>query len=814
MDRLWLDMRFILRRMRLRPLVPILIVVILSSGVGAATAVFAVVDAVLIRALPFDQARFVALGKRAAEGYTTPWSYLDYVDIRGGVQGFQELVAYNPFQTVNLRIGSEAQNVKAVKSSWNFFDALELPMALGRTYAQSSKVNPLNEETLDERVLVISNEVWREQFASDREVIGKIVDVDGVPYTVIGVLEEGARFPLGLHNAVYFPDPYSDPVRSERHSHWFEVFGSLKRGVTQVAINAEVVSVVSKVTGDVSTQGEQVAIPLAALIGSSRGSSLEIAMFAAFVLLSLACINASGLLLAQGAGRGREIAIRIALGIQRTQIVRISILESVTYAVLVSSVASVVAAILLEVSNGFIREIFTRGSDVRFNKVVFAFSMVITMVTCLVAGALTAIRSAQISPQSALKSGGSPYQLGRNKRLHGILLVCQVSVSLFLLVTASALVRNLVKILSVQICPDPQSILTIGVNIPPRGTNNSNLVTTFYDPLLEKIQNQPGVKATGMIDMLPIMEFGRNGTIEVVGGVSEDSGREPVAEFRSVSEGYFEVFGIHALEGRTFSSKYDRAGNMAHSIVVNEAFARKFLPRDGDALNSRLNDSVDPTSRSVIVGVVNNIRQNVFQKPLPEIDRLVSQQSANDPLHILNHMHIVARTSVDPRVAWRPIRDLILRMDSSISIEPPRTMADIISDALVYERSMSILFASLSGCAILICLVGVYGIVHHDVEMRTKELSVRLALGAPRVSVAWSVLSRATVLLITGIFIGWVLVMFADQLLRSVVVIGAPHDLTFYAILTIMFLSVGGCAATLPIGRVMLLEPHKTLSAE
>jgi putative ABC transport system permease protein len=806
------DLRFALRQFLRAPGFAFTIVFTLALGIGSATAVFSVIDATLLRPLPFaNQDRLVFPDTKARAGYTQPWSWLSYGDARAQLKTFQALAGYSDFFKINLESPSGPVSLQAIKGTDNFFDVFGVKPILGRTFL------PGEDQPGKDDVAVLSHTVWLQDFGGQRDVLGKIVRLDGVPYTVIGVMPESFRFPLSARNAIYTPIHAPQNWREHRGSHWMRTVGLLKPGITREQAQADFL----RVLADLGRQypdtdlGRTVSvIPLQKqVVGQTNGPLLTL-LFAVLALLSIACVNVAGLLLARGVKREREIALRAAIGAGRARLIRQMITES-----LVLSTAGLVAGVLLSwallsAMRVFLVESVARGQDVSLNFKVLLAAVLLSGFTSLAASLAPALRLSGTDPNKALRAGGSAGTGPGQHRVRSAFVITQVAFSLVLLVVSGLLLRNLHDLLNTNLGFDPAHILTTTIALSPGNYENRDPLVTLYQPLLDRVSHLPGVQAAGLINMIPVESFGSNEDVHINGQPPYPPEQMMLAEVRLVSPGYFDAMGIRSTGGRMLSPAIDTPDHKSSSIVVNEAFRRKFFPAGGNLVGARLDDSDKPEEKSAIIGTVSNVRQNLYEPPLAEMDFLIDQITPKDRLGNLGVMSLVIRASGDPQQLAVPIREALHGIDPTIPFQTPQTMASVVSETLVFERMQNLLFSIFTGLALLLTLVGLYGLTTHEVELRTRDIGIRMALGSTRVQVVRQILTRVSLLLVAGVTVGWLITLAAQKALSSVIEIHPAKDAWLLTALTASLVVIGIAAALWPARRAASISPSEALRTE
>ena len=812
MEQIMQDVRYALRQLRRSPAFSFVIVLTLSLGIGSAAAVFSVIDAVMLRPLPFaNQDRLVFPDTTAREGYEQPWSYLSYVDARPELKTFEALAGYSEFGKVNLEGPSGPIALQAVKGTDNFFDIFGVKPLLGRTY------RPGEDQPGRDDIAVLSNEVWKTQFGGQADVVGKVVRMDGLPYTIIGVMPAGFRFPLSVRNAIYTPLHPDPRWKNSRGSHWMRTVGLLKPGVSREQAQADF----SRVLTDLgraypdTDQGRTVkVVPLRVQVNGKTDGPLKTLLFAVLALLAIACVNVAGLLLARGVKREREIALRAAVGAGRMRLIRQMVTESLVLSLAGLAGGIAVSWALLATMRTFLVEGFARGADVQMNLSVLGAAVLFSAVTSVVASLAPALRLSGTDPNRALRAGGSAGTGIGQHRLRSSFVITQVALSLVLLVISGLLLKNLQSLLKADLGFDPKTILTLDISLSPGVYEHRDPLSAFYQPLLERVAQLPGVTGVGVVNMLPVRDWGSNSDIHIAGQPPYPPNQEMLAEDRFVSAGYFQAMGIPLVRGRMLSPALDTPDHPAGSIVVNEAFRRKFFLSGGDPVGARLDDNGKAEEKTNIVGVVGNVRQNLYRPPLAEMDWLIDELPLKDRLGYLANMSLMIHSTGDLAALSGSLRGIVHDIDPTVPFKTPETMTEIVSESVVFERMENWLFGIFAAFALLLASVGLYGLIQHEVELRTREIGIRMALGSSRVRILLQVMRRVALLMVAGVSIGWVLTLALRRVMTAVVVIHAAHDTLLLAGVTALLVTVGLLASLAPARRASSIDPMQTLRSE
>jgi predicted permease len=822
----WADVRFAIRQLRKSPGFAIAAVLALSMGIGAASAIFSVIETVLLRPLPFDhQERLVYPYMKARTGGSTPSSVPTYYDERTQLTAFDAMAGYSTLDRINLELpnlessgASGAVNsisLPAVKTTDNFFDVFGVAPILGRTFLPGEDV-PAKDD-----VAVLSYEVWKTNFAGDRNVVGRVVHLDGNPYTVVGVMPAGFRFPMYSRTAIYTPLHAPANWRTARGFHWMRTVGRMKAGVTLQQAQADITRVMANLGKAYPEQeGGHTAtlIPLAAEVngfGSDQvrpmSGPVRILALAVMALLGIACVNVAGLLLARGVKREREMALRAAVGAGRKRLIRQMVNESLVLAAAGLAGGLALSWGLLKAMNVFLVAAVARGADVHLNWKVVALAAGASVLTTVGAALAPALRLSGADPNGALRAGASGAGTGRAQhRLRSGFVITQVALSLVLLMVAGLLLRNLQSMLKTDVGFDAKRTLSVAISLSRGRYEKRDPLAEFYQPLLERVGRLPGVRAAGLIDVLPVAEWGDGYEIHITGQPPYPTNAAMGAETRNVSAGYFAAMGIELKRGRLLSPALDRPEILSSKFVINEAFRRKFFTDGGDPVGAHIDDDPKPESKSEIVGVVSDIRQDLQSAPMPEMDWLIDAIPAPRRLDSLRNMFLVVRTSDDAKTAIASVRDAMRSVDPTVPFRAA-TMDDTVSEQLIMERMESWLFGIFAGFALLLAVIGLYGLVSHEVQLETRETGIRMALGATRAAVLGRVMRRVAVLMILGTASGWVLALALNKVLASVVELHAARDLGLLAGMSLGLAAIGILTSIAPARLAASIDPMQAL---
>lgn len=808
METIQQDLRYALRQMRRAPGFTLMTVLTLALGVGAATAVFSVMDAMLIRPLPYDHPeRILATITKSASGYNQPFSNPDFQDLRNSVSSLEALAGYET-GPANLELPSGAVLLDEILGSDNYFQVFGVKPLLGRTFVRGEDQAGHND------IAVLSYDVWQNRFNRDPGVVGRAIGLDGHPTVIVGVMPAGFRFPLWTKEAIYTPFHNERKTwATNRGSHWMRSIARLKPGTTRQQAEAEFQAKMADLARvfpdtDAGRKGSFQSLS-ASIVGETEGS-LWALTGAVCALLLIACVNVAGLLLARAVKREREVALRAAVGASRVRLLRQIGTEALLLAACSSVTGVALAYALLAAMRTYLITALARGAEVHLNLPVLLGAVCFAFLTSMAASLLPALKLAFLEPNRVLKAGGNAGTRRGQNRLRAGFIVAQVTLSLVLLVVASLLLQTISRARNVELGFDAPHILALELDLSPGRYVNRDPVATFFTPFLEQVRHLPGVQGAGVISIVPVQQWGSNMDINIVGRPPYADNVEMLAETRIVSAGYFEAMGIHLTEGRQLSDSLDRFTEAHPGGVVNEAFRRKFFSSGGSPVGAQIADS----EKTGIVGVMSSVRQNLAVPPMAELDWLMNSIPLKERIDNLRATSLLIRSSGDPKQLIPGIREALHDADPTVPMREAETMTEIMGDQLVMQRMEVWLFGVFAGIAVLLAMAGLYGLVSHEVETGTRDIGVRMALGSSRIRVMRTVLQRVSLLVSGGALLGLTLTYATRKVFASVVELQSGRDGLLLGALALLLCLLGVAAAILPARRAASVEPMQALRSE
>jgi putative ABC transport system permease protein len=803
------DSRSALRQLRNKPVFALTAVLTLALGIGATAAMFSVIDAVVLRPFPYRNVdRIVVVQTNDPSGSQTVSSWPAYLDMRKLNGSFQALAAYEDYWGMTLSTGKQSRYLQVTQGSDNFFDVFGVRPILGRTFLSGEDQPGKND------LVVLSYEVWRQDFNADPQVVNKTVHLDGQPYAVIGVMPAGFRFSSRASNALYIPMHVRPSWVNARDTNWLMTVGRMKSGITVEQAQADVAHVMQQIGQQypATDKGRSATvIPLTTALHGNELSEITVMAGAVLAVLLIACANVAGLLLARGIAREREMSLRVAIGAARSRLVRQLLVENALLGIMGAGAGLLLAGFLLTAMKVFLAHAFMRGNNIHLNVYVMALTLCAGIFSSIGAGLIPAWRAAKTAPNHALKSGTTTGTSRKQHEIRASFVVVQIALSLILVVFSGLLLLSLHGMLQADLGFNPQHLLALQINIPSGGLKG-HFVKSLLEPLEQHAQAVPGVIAAGFIDEMPIVGYGSAWSKHIVGQPPDPPDRERFSETRSVSAGYFSALGVPVVRGRNFGPQ--DTPNSQPVAIVNEAWVKEFLPTGEDPLAQAFQNRPGLPNRA-IVGVARDVRQSAREKARPEIDFPFSQLSQELQKDVGSfNVTFFVRTAVPTMSVVPQLRETMRDLAPAIAFQTPVTIGEVLDDTLVTNRMESWLFGIFAGIAVLLAVIGIYGLLMQEVTSRIRDIGVRMALGATRSKIAQTVLARISLLTGIGLGVGVLLTILLRRVVSSALLIQYKGESIVIAALVMMMAFVGLLAALLPARRAAKVDPMVALRYE
>ena len=816
MDTLRQDIRYAARKLIRTPGFTLIAVVTLALAIGATTAVFSIVNGVLLKPLPFRDANdVVVVGSTNRDGKLQSLSAPDFIDYRDRTRSFVGMAAVQAGNSANLSVsGAAPVRLNSAAVGARFFELLGIPMRLGRGFAANE------DQTGAERVAVISEKLWRSTFSADVAVLGRVISINGQDYKVIGVAPSSLTYPRqpDLWTPFQFEPWMIDP--ENRGAHFLGAIGRIKTGVTFDVAKR-----------DMRTIGEQLRVQYprsntnfggsierieTTLVGDVRPVLFTLLGATGFVLL-IACANVANLLLVRAAGRETEIAVRTALGAGRGRIVRQLITESVMLSVLGAVLGAALASWAVEGIVAFGPRGLPRLDDIAVDGRVLLFCAGLAIVTGIVFGLVPAIHAARAELGQMLKDAvrGSSSKRGA-QRTRSALVITEMALAVVLLVGAGLLIRSFANLLRVNPGFRPEHVVSFDVSLPSVKYPNDRDVRAFTNSVRDRLSTLPGTQSVAVAFSRPMEPHAMRTSFDIDGRPPMSEDKRMLTEVHPVSWNFFANMGIPVARGRAFTPQEENFGT-PQVVVVSESFAKKYFPNQ-NPIGQRItlgitHDTVadkksEVTARGEIIGIVGDVKQRGLAS---EVFPTTYVGWGTFPI---SDLAFLVRSNADVAALSAAIRETVLAIDPSMPVYELRTMEDVVSESVAQPRFYTTLLSAFGGLALLLAALGIYGVISYSVAQRTRELGIRIALGATHDRVLRLVLSQGIGLSVFGVAIGIAGALWLVHLLATLLYgVQATDTLTFASVAAVL-IGVASLASYLPARRAARVDPVIAMRAD
>ncbi|HKV39771.1 MAG TPA: ABC transporter permease [Blastocatellia bacterium] len=807
------DIRYALRIMIKSPVFTGVAVVALALGIGSATAIFSVINAVLLKPLQFKEpSRLVQIwGKFDKQGLPQNWiSEPELWDLKQQTRSFEDLAGFTA-GGANLTGSGDPVRVNSALVNASFFRLLGIQAAKGRTFYEEEDRPGANTE------VILSDSLWKSRFAGDPGIVGRAVTLSGQSFTVVGIMPQGFDYPA--KSDLWEPLALDAAKPGARGSHYLEVLGRLRPGLTLQQASSDLAGVATVLLGRYpdnyggNSGWGMYAIPLKTqMVGDVRPAMLVLLGAVTFLLL-IACANVANLLLVRATVREKEIAIRAALGAGRRRLVKQLLTESVMLALAGGAIGFALAYAAVKAFVAFGPKDLPRLDEVAVNWPVLIAALGLSLATGLVFGVFPALHLSRPDLHRSLKEGGRT-QAGGRSGMTSALVVSEGALALILLVGAGLMMKSFRRLLEVPLGFTSDHLLTFRITLPPRTYPDGTKLQTFYDSLLEKVRRIPGVETAGAVSQLPLSGAYSSGTTIVEDtsagpGLARVMGLYPMleADRREVTPGYFESMHIPLKEGRMFTpADNDLAPKV---VIIDEKFARTFWPK-ADPLGKRVltGGSREKPEWGTIVGVAGHVRHYGLEKEGREQLYFPFDQKTS------NTMYLTLRTSGDPDSVVGAARSAVMELDRGEPIYQVKSMDELLAGSIAQPRLYLALFVAFAAVALVLAAVGIYGMMSYAVTQRTNEIGVRMALGATAMDVVRLVTFRGLLLTGGGLVIGLAGSFGLTRLMVSLLYAVSPTDPATFVLISLLLGVVAIAACVIPARRATRVDPLAALRYE
>ena len=809
------DFRFGLRILLRNPGFTLAAIVVLALGIGANTAIFSIVNAVLLRPLPYEDSSRIMQVWHVPPAKSFPGmsffsvSPANYLDWQSQNQSFEKMAAYG-FESFNVGGGERPEAIRGSAVAPGFFSILRVLPVLGRTFsAEEDRPGQGN-------VVILGNGLWRDHFASDPNIVGRNVLLNGQTYAVIGVMPPKFKFPDWAD--LWVPLAWSNERRAVRGNHNYLVIGRLKPKVSVQQAKADLSAISTRLEQQYPEDDKgwgATVLPLREqLVGDVRPALLVLLGAVAFVLL-IACANVANLVLAKTLSRKKEIAVRTALGASRATVLRQILVETLILSIAGGALGLFLARFGITLIEKFLADQLPSSVEIALDAQVLAFTVFLALFAGILAGLLPAVRFTRTDVCEALKQGqsrGSSDSSGNKTR--SLLVVSEVALSLLLLIGAGLMLRTLLQLSSVRPGFDPNNVLTAALPVPQARFSTPAAQIRFCDQILQQLRATPGVLSAGLIDSLPLDGGGSHQPVAMEGQPVVPMADQPEIDVRVISPGYLQSMRIPLLRGRNLNDA-DVAGRPA-VVLVSESVAKRFWPNE-NPVGKHVTLTFFPDAVRQVVGVVGDVKQDSLDqsRPVETLYWPFSQVSVPPSESWRSFgMSLAVRTGADPASAISAVTSAVHRVDPEMPVVHAVTMENLLSTSLSPQRFNLLLLGAFAALALILAAVGIYGVLSYTVRRRVREIGIRMALGASHSDVLRMVVIDGMKPILLGVVPGLAAALALSRVVASLIFgVRATDPLTFAAV-ALLLVAVGFLATILPAYRATRVEPVRILREE
>jgi predicted permease len=807
LESIGMDVRYAFRRLAKSPGFSIAAILTLALGIGATTAIFSAAYALLLRSLPFQHAdRIIGIHETHPQVVgPAEVNFLDYQDWRAQQKSFEQVAAYSgtSSDTMSLVMEDHGEQVHTVLASSNLFSLLGVVPILGRTFVEQDDTPNGN------HVVVLSAEAWRRYFSGDRSVLGRNIDLNGISYTVIGVLPPGGAYPAT--GEFWMPLSLMDKdMQTRRVGHTLDVLGRLKPGVEVAQARTDMQTIAARLAQVYRATNRNIGVLLVPLreqlVGSLRPAVLTL-LSCVVLVLCIACANVANLLLVRAATHIREVAVRQALGASRLRMFTLYLSETLILCLLAGLLGTILAALTLPL----LRVAFahTAGADpslvgsIQLNVPVLLVTLGVCLFTAILFGLLPMIKTPSKLAESLRP--GDRSSTGRQSWSRSALISTEIAIAIVVLFLGTLLIRSFQELISVDPGFRTDHLLSLEITLPqPRYEDSTPATNHFYERLIDKLQQSPGILSAGATDTVPLQASHAMTRFLIAGAAPVAPGALPMEQVRSVSPDFFHTMGLELKQGRAFEQK--DIENSSHFIIVNQAFAQRYFSGKDPLTSSVLMNVLSPHPEKMpVIGVVSNAHD------------LGVETEAEPELYFPGfgvHAVLLIRTNTDSKSILPEVRSAVRDLDSNQPIYHVETIDEVLSDSLARQKMIAVLLGIFALLALTLAAIGIYGVIAYSVTQRQREIGVRMALGATRAKISLLILRQSATFTGVGVLVGLVAAFASAHLANALLFQTSTTDPISICVSIFGLMVIAMLAAVLPAGRAATINPIDALRSE
>jgi predicted permease len=806
------DLRYGFRLMRKSPGFVVIAVLALALGTGANTAIFSLVNALLLRPISYENPDRLAMvwEKSVKRGFgQIPTSLLNFTDLRADNKSFEDLGAFTD-SSFNLTGAAEPEKVTGVRVTASLLSLLGRQPLKGRLFLAGE------DQPQASHVLILSHHLWQRSFGSNANLVGQTVALNGESYTVVGIMPPDFKFPPTFSATVassQFTMPHADlwvPLTTDavplvREGRTLYMIGRLKPGVTATAAQAEMNVIASRLQKEypaVDADMEVDVIPLREQVTGDVRPALLVLFGAVGCVLLIACANVANLLLAKASGRQKEVAVRIALGATRLRIIQQLLTESMLLSLAGGLLGSIIGILAVRQLIAFTPSSVPKPDHIGIDAPVLLFTLLLSVFTSFIFGLVPALQASKSDLNETLKEGGRGNSGGaRQNRVRSLLVITEVALALVLLIGAGLMIKSFVRLQNVNPGFNPENLITLELQLPQNKYGEKDRQAAFQQQVVQRLAEIPGVQSAGAVNYLPFSGTELNSGVTIEGRPPVANANErPRAFFRDISPNYFQAMGIPVRQGRPFADSDNKDAPAV--VIINEAAARRFYPNE-DPLGKRFKQGRAESKNPwvMVVGIVGGVSHTALGvASQPEV-YLPFQQNPDATITL------VARTKSDPRGLAATVRREVSMLDKDLPVSNIKFMDEIVAGSVSQPRVYALLLGIFAGLALVLAAIGIYGVISYSVTQRTHEVGIRMALGAQTRDVLALIIKQGMALALVGIFLGLIVSLALTRVLASQLYGVSSTDPVTFAAISLLLIFVAVIACYIPALRATKVDP-------